>query len=294
MASNFANHAHCSSANHLPDAFHGGEIPVELALESRLVTAVAGSGSRLPIGPAVQWSTISKASARHDSDLNDNRLMRSVGAPIDPWPLLRNSASARPPFALRLVVHGRAGGVVPDGLLSIVDGLQARRQAPVQLEALTADHPPKPPKQPVLLIPLLLWPGSHARQDVPLIRERLRGDGASVTMLPFLGAWPLWWQLVVSALSIGSDPSTVLVHHPLRDGVATRFLASLSAQLGLPLVSFDRWDEHQRSRPQDRPLPLALAPNRMTEALSDANVAPPLLDHPLVRQGFIDLLAALP
>ena len=141
---------------------------------------------------------------------------------------------------------------------------------------------------------MLLWPGSHARQDIPLIRERLRGDGASVTMLPFLGAWPLWWQLVASALRIGSDPSTVLVHHPLRDGVATRFLASLSVQLGMPLVSFDRWDEHQRSQPQDRPLPLALAPNRMTEALSGANVAPPLLDHPLVRQGFIDLLAALP
>ena len=104
----------------------------------------------------------------------------------------------------------------------------------------------------------------------------------------------MWWQLVASALTLGSDPSTVLVHHPLRDGVATRFLTSLSAQLGLPLVSFDRWAEHQSSRPQDRPLPLALAPNRMTEALSGANVAPPLLDHPLVRQGFIDLLAALP
>ena len=62
----------------------------------------------------------------------------------------------------------------------------------------------------------------------------------------------------------------------------------------LPLVSFDEWSEYQQSHPQAQPLPLALAPNRMTDALSEAGGWPPFLDHSLTRQFLIDLLAALP
>ena len=220
--------------------------------------------------------------------------MTSADVAIDPWPLLRNGSSVRGRFALRVVVHGRAGGVVPAGLSALMDQVQSQRQAPVQLEALTAERVPDRPDQPVLLIPLLLWPGTHVREDVPLIRQRLRDEGSEVTMLPFLGAWPLWWNLVAEALMSQADPSLVLVHHPLRAGIADCFLRSLSRRLGLPMVPFDRWGEHHLSHPTDRPLPLALAPNRMTEALRDAEGFPPLLDHPLIRQGFIDLLAALP
>ncbi len=220
--------------------------------------------------------------------------MSSADVGIDPWPLLRNRSSVGASFALRLVVHGRSGGVVPVGLTTLVEQLQARRQAPVQLEVLTAEAAPATPEQPLLLIPLLLWPGTHVREDIPRIRQRLRAEGADVTLLPFLGAWPLWWELVVSALTLRSDPSMVLVHHPLRAGVADCFLRTLSQNLGLPLVPFDRWAEHHLHQPTHRPVPLALAPNRMTEALRDAEGVPPLLDHPLIRQGFIDLLAALP
>ena len=220
--------------------------------------------------------------------------MTPADVAIDPWPLLRNGTSVHGHFSLRLVVHGRSGGVVPGCLSALMDQVQSRRQAPVQLEALTADQVPALPDQPVLLIPLLLWPGTHVREDVPFIRERLRAEGSEVTMLPFLGSWPLWWDLVASALMIQSDPSLVLVHHPLRAGVADCFLRSLSRRLGLPMVPFDRWSEHHLRYPTHRPLPLALAPNRMTEALRDAEGFPPLLDHPLIRQGFIDLLAALP
>ena len=90
-----------------------------------------------------------------------------------------------------MVVHGRAGGVVPSCLSSFVDELQGKRSAPVQLQALTAEERPLAPDCPLLLLPLLLWPGAHARADVPAIRQRLCTDGARVTMLPFLGAWPL-------------------------------------------------------------------------------------------------------
>lgn len=213
---------------------------------------------------------------------------------LDPWPLLRNSAFASKQAAIRMIVHGRSGGVVPSCLSSFVEDLQSRRSAPVQLQALTAEERPLLPNRPLVLLPLLLWPGAHARVDVPAIRQSLRLDGAEVTMLPFLGAWPLWWRLVASSLHRQLGPDSVLVHHPLREGVADRFLMMLSASFSLPLVPFDRWSEYQTQHANARPIPLALAPNRMTESLHQADGMPPLLEHPLIRQGFLDLLAALP
>jgi len=129
---------------------------------------------------------------------------------------------------------------------------------------------------------------------VPAIRQRLRIDGARVTMLPFLGAWPLWWGLVASSIQRQLEPGSVLVHHPLREGVADRFLAMLSVSLNLPLVSFDCWPEHQTQHADARPIPLALAPNRMTESLRQVDAPPPRLEDPSIRQGLLDLLACLP
>ena len=65
---------------------------------------------------------------------------------------------------------------------------------------------------------LLLWPGAHACSDVPAIRDRLRAGGATVTMLPFLGAWPQWWKAVMAALESQLTAETVLVHHPCGPG----------------------------------------------------------------------------
>jgi hypothetical protein len=42
------------------------------------------------------------------------------------------------------------------------------------------------------------------------------------------------------------------------------------------------------------PLPLSLAPNRMSEALRQAGGLPSLLEDPALRQGLIHCLAALP
>ncbi|WP_114990703.1 DNA mismatch repair protein MutS [Synechococcus sp. UW179A] len=219
--------------------------------------------------------------------------MTTASSAIDPWPLLRNSDLGGQ-RAIRLVVHGRSGGVVPESLIELRRALQQRRQAPVQLEVLTADSPPECPEQASWLVPLLLWPGSHARADVPEIRNRMQREGADVELLPFLGSWQCWWALVAEALQPFATKGSVLVHHPLSSEEADRFLLGLSARMGLPLLSFDYWFDYQKSHPEAHPLMLALAPNRMTEALSEAGSLPPLLDLALIRQGLIDLLAALP
>ena len=220
--------------------------------------------------------------------------MTSASAVIDPWPLLRNDASDAGRHGLHLVVHGRSGGVVPDCLASLPDLLAQRRSAPVQLEVLTAEQPVSPLPQPSWLVPLLLLPGAHARTDVPAIRNRLRGAGANVRLLPFLGSWITWWNAVLSVLPASDRADAVLVHHPLRPGVADRFLAMLASRLALPLVAFDAWPEFQRRHSRARPFPLTLAPNRMTEALSEAGGLPPLLVFPPTRQALIELLVSLP
>ena len=99
----------------------------------------------------------------------------------------------------------------------------------------------------------------------------------------------------VAAALAGLDSGRhVLVHHPLRSGVADRFLAVLADRLALPLLSFDRLEDLRQADPEARPVPLTLAPNRMTEALREAGGLPPLLEHSLTRQALIELLAALP
>ena len=220
--------------------------------------------------------------------------MTSDSAFFDPWPLLRNGASDGGRQGLHLVVHGRSGGVVPDCLASLANLLAQRRSAPVQLEVLTAEQPVSALPKSSWIVPLLLLPGAHARTDVPAIRNRLRGAGARVRLLPFLGSWITWWNAVLLALPVSERRDAVLVHHPLRPGLADRFLVMLSSRLALPLVAFDDWPEFQQHNPCARPLPLTLAPNRMTEALSEAGGLPPLLEHPPTRQALIDLLVSLP
>jgi hypothetical protein len=73
-----------------------------------------------------------------------------------------------------------------------------------------------------------------------------------------------------------------------------RFLASLHRRFDLPVVPFDRWDRFAVDHPNMVPLPLSLAPNRMSEALRQAGGLPSLLEDPALRQGLIHCLAALP
>lgn len=182
---------------------------------------------------------------------------------------------------LLLVVHGHGGGLIPEVVQRLVDRLRHGRQAPVWIQALTAPPLILPATQRLLVVPLLLTPGSHVRCDLPVLRQRLRDQGHRVTMLPFLGAWGPWLahlrQLAATA------ECEALLHHPLRPGVATRYLDALSRWLGIPLVSAD-----QPEAGFSCALPLALAPNRMT-AQQRA-----LLERPQTHDLLFDLLRDLP
>ena len=123
MTSNFANHSDRSVAKHLPDAFHGGEIPVELTFEPGVpvVTAASVIGMPMTVSPfraialnggvslesTFRDSAIDRSTARHGSRRNDNPSMTTVRSTFDPWSLLRNSDLGCQ-RAIRLVVHGRS------------------------------------------------------------------------------------------------------------------------------------------------------------------------------------------
>lgn len=199
------------------------------------------------------------------------------------WPLL-----PKPPGVERapllLVVHGHAGGQIPQVLLDLVGDLARGRQAPVWMQALTADPLELPPGLPLVLVPLLLTPGSHVRSDVPAIRQRLRDQGHRVQALPFLGAWGPWLE------HLRSLAAPAVLHHPLRPGVADRYLLALSEYLGVPCLSADRSGEGDAAA-----LPLALAPNRMTAHLrTEDSACLALLERSATRQFLLNLLLDLP
>ncbi len=213
---------------------------------------------------------------------------------------------------LLLVVHGRAGGVIPAELQVLARELEAGRGAPVALEALTACAPPEAPRgsaaAPLALVPLFLLPGSHVRRDVPRIAERCR-RGGPVRRLPFLGAWPAWQRALaaelaelpatVAAVAAGGPAATAgpwLLHHPLEGPLGAAFLAHLEAVTGARC----RATPYSAPNPEDAPLPLpgpalplALAANRLTDALPPS-LARPLLQRSRFRAVVLQALMALP
>jgi sirohydrochlorin ferrochelatase len=211
---------------------------------------------------------------------------------------------------LLLVVHGRAGGLIPPELITLAADLGERREAPVRLQALTAAAPPVfPPAGSgalLILVPLFLLPGAHVRHDVPAIAARWRRWGP-VRRLPFLGAWPLWQRAlaeeVAEAVAADSTPSGTaigarprLLHHPLEGPLAARFLAHLQAitQAECHATPYSSTNPEEPSLAISGPvLPLALAANRLTDSLP-ALLGPPLLQRPRFRQLLLEQLGALP
>jgi hypothetical protein len=210
---------------------------------------------------------------------------------------------------LVLVVHGRQGGVIPEALQRLAAELEERRQSPVVIQALTAEAPAVDSRFKLAsrragvltLVPLLLLPGEHARSDVPAIAAQWRdaSSGVGVRRHAFLGAWPAWQRLLASEWSRLAAGRTLLwLHHPLEGGLAQRYLSHLSAGVGYPGMAVSYSD------PQPRPAavlaPLTLAPNRLSESLkmerlaSPAEVLPPLLELPAVRDFLLSALEVLP
>lgn len=203
------------------------------------------------------------------------------------WPLLRKLRGDAL-WPLLIVVHGHGGGRVPEAIGQSLASLAQERGAPVWVQALTAEPVVLPPGERLLIVPLLLTPGGHARHDLPALRWRLRAAGHPVVLLPFLGAWPVWLDHLHRIRC--AEACLTLVHHPLRAGVADRYLAVLRKHLGVRLAS-----DLSGPIPQQPLLPLALAPNRMTARLEDAGIpAPALLERPATRDLVFTLLRNLP
>ena len=215
--------------------------------------------------------------------------------------------------SLLLVVHGRAGGVVPPELLELAAELERRRRAPVLLQALTGEPPGRPAAVgassvlPLTLVPLMLLPGGHVRYDIPAIATHWRLHGP-VRRLPFLGAWPAWQRALVAELAELRERAAqpLLLHHPLEGPLARRFLAHLEACTGARCVPASYSDPSGEGllsslipapiagAPAPPPLlPLALAANRLTDNLASL-VGPPLLQRARFRQLLLAELEALP
>ncbi|MCS5698669.1 hypothetical protein NZK32_06400 [Cyanobium sp. FGCU-52] len=220
----------------------------------------------------------------------------------------RLQASLRP---LVLVVHGRSGGEIPAELQGLASELAERRRTPVQLVALSGGRQ-EPTKEVeaalrarggVRLVPLLLLPGGHVRHDLPGIAAHWRGFGP-VVRSPFLGAWPGWQQLLASQVAAEAVRGRALLwlNHPLSGPLGERYLAHLIHRTGAAAVA----TAYSADAPgQEIPAgddvvwqPLALAANRLTEALADRPgrppLRPPLLQQEAVRRFLLEQLAALP
>lgn len=225
-----------------------------------------------------------------------------------------------PPTPLVLVVHGRQGGRIPEGMHQFAAALEQRRGTPVVLQALTAVTPAGDGRfwlsarrsGALTLVPLLLLPGEHVRTDLPAIVAHWRqraGEGVETTVmvrrLPFLGAWPQWQRLLAAVWAEQAGGERWLwLHHPLQGELSDRYLAYLAQVLGCEgqPASFSDPDSSLALQPQSPALlaPLTLAANRLSESLNmgalapSAAVLPPLLDLPAVRDFLLANLEALP
>lgn len=201
---------------------------------------------------------------------------------------------------LVLIVHGRAGGVVPPELVDLARELEDQRGAPVILEALTAAVPPPiPPAASTTLVPLFLLPGGHVRQDLPARLRRWREAGP-VRVLPFLGAWPAWQALLreeIQRLAAQGEPGPpLLLHHPVEGSLSRRYLAHLAKYCDArcrPLTSAGPEAGETPALAPGPVLPLVLATSRLNEGLG-AGLDTPLLARPAMRQGLLQLLEELP
>lgn len=210
---------------------------------------------------------------------------------------------------LLLVVHGRAGGLIPAELTTLATELEERRESPVRLQALTAAAPPVFPPSgsaaTLTLVPLFLLPGAHVRHDVPAIAAHWRQSGP-VRRSPFLGAWPPWQRAladeVAEAVARAKAAGTAIVvrprllHHPLEGHLAARFLAHLQAitQAECHPTPYSSTNAEESILAISGPcLPLALAANRLTDSLGD-RLGVPLLARARCRHVVLQQLEALP
>ncbi|MFM7087469.1 MAG: CbiX/SirB N-terminal domain-containing protein [Cyanobium sp.] len=258
-------------------------------LQPRLAAAALDALARLP---AARPSLLALEAMALAPELEQRRQRRLQALPVSP---------------LLLLVHGRSGGEQPAELQELAAELSRRRGAPVWLQTLTGTPLPALQQRsaletPLTLVPLLLFPGNHVRSDLPALAQLLR-RGGPLRRRPFLGAWQPWQQALAREVAATADrwpgpsrsASPRLLHHPLEGALAGRFLAMLARRCGGCC---------QAASPDALPrgdgpwLPLALASNRLTEALQaagwEAAASRPLLARDKLRQVLLEQLLALP
>ena len=235
-------------------------------------------------------------SSGHFSKREDSFFNTTFQANLNPWPLLPKSNSDDSPKDIHLVVHGSSGGRIHDLVSLIASTVSKERGCRVHVQALTGAYPPKTSLKSVWLVPLFLLPGTHVRYDIPQIRDRLRKQAVEATLLPFLGSWNALHVSLRAFIKSKSDFAPfALIHHPLRPGIASRYLFSLKKRLQIPIISWDHWKEFQStSKKKYYPIPFALTPNRNTTDLFPSNGASSLLEIQLFRSQIIRVLRALP
>jgi sirohydrochlorin ferrochelatase len=222
-----------------------------------------------------------------------------------------------------LVVHGRQGGDIPSAYGELAEELSRRRRAPVVLQALTAAPPSVDGSfwsqalraGALTVVPLLLLPGEHVRRDVPQLAAAWgqaaaaalpEGPRPALRRIPFLGAWPQWQRQLADQLNhLAAGRPWCWVHHPLQGALAQRYLAHLGRRLGRAGVAAAEADQSLELPPLPGTsalvVPLALAPNRMAEALKmgasvpqGCEVLSPLLSLSAMRSVLLDRLEAEP
>ena len=152
-------------------------------------------------------------------------------------------------------------------------------------------------------MPLLLLPGGHVRHDLPRIAAHWRRFGP-LARSPFLGAWPGWQQRLAALVEeeAGRGRALLWLNHPVSGELGGRYLAHLVRRTGAAAQATPySADLPGHELPHGEGVvwqPLALAANRLTEALMGRPerppLRPPLLRQKEVRAFLLEELAALP
>lgn len=201
------------------------------------------------------------------------------------------------------------------------------------LTAAAPPRPPSRAGSPLTLVPLLLLPGTHVRLDLPAVAAHWRRQGPvrRLPFLGAWDVWQQALAAELAALqaldrslrapagegasqdllasvvqrsgprvSPGSSGNAcrgpVLLHHPLEGPLARRYLTHLGRRCAARCLAapYSSAENEEPALAIDGPaLPLALAANRLTEALGGL-CGPPLLARERCRGALLNALEGLP
>ena len=214
----------------------------------------------------------------------------------DPWRMIQNRDNTKPPRDLRLIIHGSSGGVVHPLFNYLVEQVKNFRGSSVELEILTDERVQESNSSSIWLIPLLLLPGKHVKDDIPRIYNRLKSKGIEINLLPFLGSWPEWLPILKKLIDIESNyGKPILLHHPLTGNNGSIYLNYLNKKLNIPIVDWAQWHQHKKELDEIfSPIPYSLAPNKNTKSLRKNDSISSLLEIEFIFFGLLNILVQIP